>query len=362
MSEGICSTPEFRELDPFEFGDWETYREFWSYVGEELKLGFRQIDDSEVARIRGKLPYGPPNPIFVLELATEVQLLPLSIFRIWAGSTFRRVKAFPIDHPMRLALNRHNASMERERARVTPALIQEKGEYQEWRCVYCLSDISEEASPDHIIPISQGGTSDPENVQLTCRRCNKSKGALSDADYRVKLNRIQYAIHLKDLKAQRLGFDSHESMAERISFSLFAIARPLIWADSEEAQCPWCQGPTKIHGEHDDVLGPGFGYIFRCVPCKRSFGVLNGMTWDYFQMELEWAIDGQEWVGEEIVEFVKAVASGDSERIASSIGVVVGNISEVKKRRHNHREDYICWCDLGESPYYAVGNLLKQPM
>jgi hypothetical protein len=30
---------------------------------------------------------------------------------------------------------------------------------------------------DHIIPEFRGGTSDPENLTLLCRRCNRSKGA-----------------------------------------------------------------------------------------------------------------------------------------------------------------------------------------
>jgi 5-methylcytosine-specific restriction endonuclease McrA len=31
------------------------------------------------------------------------------------------------------------------------------------------------ASVEHIIPLSRGGTNDPENVVLACRRCNFSK-------------------------------------------------------------------------------------------------------------------------------------------------------------------------------------------
>ena len=360
MSEGIYSISEFRDADLFECGDWETYREFWSYVGKQFNVGFRQIDDSEVARLRGKLPFGPPNPKFVVELAHQAKLSPISIFRIWAGSTFRRVKAFPIDHPMRLALNEHNATKQRERAKITPTLIQERGDSQEWRCVYCLCDISEEASPDHIIPLSQGGTSDPDNVQLTCRRCNKSKGALSDADYRVKLNRIQQASYRKDAKAQRLGFDSHEDMVERLNVAFSSAVVPLIWADSQEAQCLWCNGPTKLLGENDYVSEHDSANVFHCVPCNRSFSVTAGASWDFFQMELGWALDGQEWVGEEIVAFVKAVASGDPEKISSSIGVVAGNIIEVKRRRHKHKGDNICWCELGEGPFYAVGDRLEQ--
>ncbi len=30
---------------------------------------------------------------------------------------------------------------------------------------------------DHLVPISRGGTNDPRNLQVLCRRCNGSKGA-----------------------------------------------------------------------------------------------------------------------------------------------------------------------------------------
>lgn len=32
------------------------------------------------------------------------------------------------------------------------------------------------AEPDHIVPITRGGTNDPDNGRTICRRCNQSKG------------------------------------------------------------------------------------------------------------------------------------------------------------------------------------------
>ena len=51
------------------------------------------------------------------------------------------------------------------------------GDSQNWRCVYCHKDVSGKgkAHLDHIMPISQGGTNDRDNLQILCRRCNIRK-------------------------------------------------------------------------------------------------------------------------------------------------------------------------------------------
>ena len=36
---------------------------------------------------------------------------------------------------------------------------------------------------DHIIPYSQGGTTTIDNLQITCRSCNRSKGSNSESHY-----------------------------------------------------------------------------------------------------------------------------------------------------------------------------------
>lgn len=49
------------------------------------------------------------------------------------------------------------------------------------RCYKCGS--YHKICEDHIIPISKGGTDDPDNKQLLCFSCNSSKG-VSKRDYR----------------------------------------------------------------------------------------------------------------------------------------------------------------------------------
>lgn len=56
------------------------------------------------------------------------------------------------------------------------------------RCQLCGKDLSgtfnlSDENFDHIVPLEDGGTNDPCNIQLTCEHCNKSKGARS-RDYK----------------------------------------------------------------------------------------------------------------------------------------------------------------------------------
>jgi hypothetical protein len=65
-------------------------------------------------------------------------------------------------------------------------------------CWYCGADTvrspqaMNEASIDHRIPISLGGTDDAENLVLACRSCNSEKGAKTADEFRLYVGR-QYA-------------------------------------------------------------------------------------------------------------------------------------------------------------------------
>lgn len=55
-------------------------------------------------------------------------------------------------------------------------------------CVYCDDDLTNaEIHMDHVIPESQGGTTDFNNLQVTCRKCNLAKGVLTESVFTERL-------------------------------------------------------------------------------------------------------------------------------------------------------------------------------
>lgn len=57
-----------------------------------------------------------------------------------------------------------------------------------YHCVYCDEDLTNaEIHLDHVIPESQGGPTTYENLQVTCRKCNLSKGVLTESEFTNRL-------------------------------------------------------------------------------------------------------------------------------------------------------------------------------
>jgi 5-methylcytosine-specific restriction endonuclease McrA len=51
-------------------------------------------------------------------------------------------------------------------------------ERDQGKCYMCQQSISLDiAELDHLIPVSKGGSSDPSNIALSCRPCNRRRGA-----------------------------------------------------------------------------------------------------------------------------------------------------------------------------------------
>ena len=77
-------------------------------------------------------------------------------------------------------------------------------ERQEYRCAapHCRIDLLWDFHLDHKTPISRGGGSEPENMQILCPPCNMSKGARTMEEWIV--DRARHAEAEVEL-AERLG-------------------------------------------------------------------------------------------------------------------------------------------------------------
>ena len=64
---------------------------------------------------------------------------------------------------------------------------------QQWRCVYCKSDIRSRYHVDHITPLCRGGSNGPENIQLLCPPCNLAKGRSDHEGFLKRLEKKQEA-------------------------------------------------------------------------------------------------------------------------------------------------------------------------
>ena len=148
-------------------------RECWSSLGR-----FPRLEDDDAAKIRAELPFGPLSLDEAEDHAERFKVHPLTVLNIAAGRSYCRVKACPEGHPLRLALNAKAAADQRIRYKAQKHR-KSVGDAQGWACAICAVDVSGKgkAQLDHIIPIKLGGTSERDNLQILCRRCNIRKGS-----------------------------------------------------------------------------------------------------------------------------------------------------------------------------------------
>ena len=326
----------------YEFANWDNDREVWSYVGRQLGIQRRDLPDSEVATIRERLPFGPPNPDLVIDLSRELGLFPITVFRIWAGDTFKRPKAFPEGHPMKLNINAKNASNQRLRQQAQKHR-EAVGELQEWKCKYCHCDIAGrgKSALDHINPIAKGGTSDPGNLQLLCRRCNIRKSA-----------------HIpSDLLTSYMDKKVHQDRAiETCNEIIPPIVDSLIWADTTDTTCPWCETTPKIIQRRTGDPG---STVFQCPNCQRLFRSGGFQSSEDFYTDLHYAIRGICYAPEYARSIIESVMTGDLATVANLIREWAGHLEEVQRRRHRHRRGDTWWCEFGDDDYKVLNVYLQ---
>ena len=81
------------------------------------------------------------------------------------------------------------------------------GDSQDWICPYCGTDVSGRVGTiDHKIPVSRGGTSEPDNLAILCQRCNSSKNDSTPEEYHAyRSGRAAERISQKQKRRQAIG-------------------------------------------------------------------------------------------------------------------------------------------------------------
>ena len=54
---------------------------------------------------------------------------------------------------------------------------------QKGKCFYCHKKVGDKYHVDHVVPLTLGGSNGPENLVVSCPKCNKTKGAKHPMDF-----------------------------------------------------------------------------------------------------------------------------------------------------------------------------------
>lgn len=67
-------------------------------------------------------------------------------------------------------------------------------------CPYCLKTFPlSQATRDHCVPKNRGGKTTPDNIVLSCQKCNSEKGSLTPEEYAewLRLEKIRHGGKVK---------------------------------------------------------------------------------------------------------------------------------------------------------------------
>lgn len=78
---------------------------------------------------------------------------------------------------------------------------------QNRRCYYCEIQLIDKFHRDHVIPLFKGGNNNPDNIVITCPKCNLSKGrkTLEEWVSKIKDSKLKFKVQLRIIERnQRL--------------------------------------------------------------------------------------------------------------------------------------------------------------
>lgn len=94
-----------------------------------------------------------------------------------------RARAWNRTHPEtinrlgRIHNNRRRAWKRKAEGTITAADIRLQYKSQKGLCWWCGKPVGTDYHADHVIPLARGGTNKPENIVISCPKCNMSKGS-----------------------------------------------------------------------------------------------------------------------------------------------------------------------------------------
>ena len=304
------------------------YPESWQEWPRSSLLG-----DEDIVVIRAEMPFGPISLREAEVFAAAHQVHPLTILNIAAGRSYRRPRACPEGHPLRLALNAEAAVDQRLRYQAQKHR-QAVVDAQDWKCRYCGADVfgKGRSALDHIVPVAAGGTSEPDNLQVLYRRCNVRKSDRS-ADSQPE-----------DYLARKQAIDRVHSIADT-----------LLWPDSRSADCPRCTGGTAdTVMVYEDAYD---GNVFECSSCRRIFWSGGWMDQSSFLSSVGSAMFSHHETSLFDPSLRKAALDGDHARLVKLVQAEIGGVVEVVRHKHTHgSQDRGCWCEFGGSEFEAIND------
>jgi len=174
---------------------WEEWNYFRRKGGQEyITEAYKVLEHYNISIVTLENPDTPGHRDYILvQLSIAIEYIAHEVFcilyndkdlrRIFGERTAKAFESTPASsHPDYL-----HSTGRMKRTGYWPAWLKEALVYREnGRCAKCSNNLTgvfdptQKAEIDHIIPISNGGTNDPTNLQMLCGKCNKEKSNLSN--------------------------------------------------------------------------------------------------------------------------------------------------------------------------------------